>query len=337
MRVFSGIQPTGVPQLGNYLGSIRNWVQLQTRELEPGRRHEQYISVVNLHALTVPRDPQRLRRETGEMAAALLACGIDPRRSVLFRQAAVPAHTQLMWALACLTPVGWLNRMTQWKSKLQATPEDPAPPALLTGLLTYPVLMAADILLYQATHVPVGDDQVQHLELARDIAAHFNKTYKRRVFRAPTAILTASRRVMSLRDPTRKMSKSDPVEQSRITLADSDDQIRAKIQRAPTDSLGAVSFDPVARPGVSNLVSIYAALRDVAPHAAVAELGTLNNAQLKGLVTDAVVAAVAPIRDETRRLLRDPEHVEAVLRAGEDTARAAAAESWAQIAECIGL
>ncbi|KAJ2700733.1 Tryptophan--tRNA ligase, mitochondrial, partial [Coemansia spiralis] len=156
-RVFSGIQPTGVPQLGNYLGSIRNWVQLQGRELEPGRgRHEQFISVVNLHALTVPRDPVRLRRETGEMAASLLACGIDPMRSVLFRQGAVAEHTQLMWALACITPVGWLNRMTQWKSKQQAlAAADPAAPSQLAGLLTYPVLMAADVLLYQATHVPV--------------------------------------------------------------------------------------------------------------------------------------------------------------------------------------
>ncbi|KAJ1731174.1 Tryptophan--tRNA ligase, mitochondrial [Coemansia biformis] len=229
--VFSGIQPTGVPQLGNYLGSIRNWVRLQTQELEPGKPHEQFISVVNLHAITVPRDPGRLRLETVEMAASLIACGIDPARSVLFQ----------------------------------------------------------------------------------------------------------SKRIMSLRDPTKKMSKSDPNEQSRITLSDSDAQIKAKVQRAPTDSIAGISFDPDTRPGVSNLVSIYAALNDIGPHAAAHDLRALNNAQLKSAVTDTVISAVAPIRDETRRLLQDQAHVEAVLRAGEETARAVSAENWARIARCIGL
>ncbi|KAJ2780878.1 Tryptophan--tRNA ligase, mitochondrial [Coemansia javaensis] len=344
-RVFSGIQPTGVPQLGNYLGSIRNWVRLQGSALgaDGAQAHEQYISIVDLHALTVPRDPGRLRADTLEMAAALVACGIDPARSVLFRQSAVPQHAQLHWALGCITPVGWLNRMTQWKSKQQQQQQlaGGGDPSLLAGLLTYPVLMAADVLLYRATHVPVGEDQVQHLELARDIAAHFNKTFRRALFPMPRALLTESARIMSLRDPLRKMSKSDPLTQARITLADSDAEIRAKIQRATTDCGGAgagVTYDPAARPGVSNLVAIYAALRDVAPQAAAAaELRSLNNSQLKAAVTEAAIATLAPIRDETRRLLRDPAHIEATLRAGEDRARAAAAASWAEIAECIGL
>ncbi|KAJ2708331.1 Tryptophan--tRNA ligase, mitochondrial [Coemansia spiralis] len=197
--------------------------------------------------------------------------------------------------------------------------------------------MAADVLLYQATHVPVGDDQVQHLELTRDIAAHFNKTYKQRVFRTPAIILTESKRIMSLRDPAKKMSKSDPHEQSRITLADSDEQIKAKIQRAPTDSLGTVSFDPVLRPGVSNLVAIYAALRSTSPLDAAGEMRGLNSSQLKALVTEATVATIAPIRDETSRLLQDPAHIEAVLQAGEETARAVAAENWARISQSIGI
>ncbi|KAJ2356013.1 Tryptophan--tRNA ligase, mitochondrial, partial [Coemansia sp. RSA 2611] len=231
VRVFSGIQPTGVPQLGNYLGSLKNWVAMQNS----GQYGELFYSVVDLHALTVPRDPRVLRQETMEMAAAIIACGVDPKRSVLFRQSAVPAHTQLLWTLGCITPVGWLNRMTQWKTKLQSQNEAAnlnaqAAQGLLAGLLTYPVLMAADILLYRATHIPVGEDQVQHLEFARDLALHFNKTYGQKMFPPPQSILTPSKRIMSLKDPLRKMSKSDPNEMSRITLSDSDDEIRKKIK-----------------------------------------------------------------------------------------------------------
>ncbi|KAI8322249.1 tryptophanyl-tRNA synthetase [Martensiomyces pterosporus] len=355
VRVFSGIQPTGVPQLGNYLGSIKNWVALQNQPPSAGEQRELFFSIVDLHALTVPRDPAQLRDETMEMAAAIVACGVDPQKSILFRQSAVPAHTQLYWALGCIAPVGWLNRMTQWKSKLQQQQQQQhselissseagslnvhsaAAQGLLTGLFTYPVLMAADILLYNATHVPVGEDQVQHLEFARDLAEHFNKTYKKRVFSLPSGMLTASKRVMSLRDPLKKMSKSDPNEQSRIVLSDGDADIRRKIKKAPTDSIRGISFDPKERPGVSNLLSIYAALKDVDPQEAAREMREFSNAQLKEAVADATVAFVAPIRDEMQRLIRDRVHLERALRENEEKARSVAEANWKEIAKRIGL
>ncbi|KAJ2879067.1 Tryptophan--tRNA ligase, mitochondrial, partial [Coemansia aciculifera] len=302
-----------------------------------------FYAVVDLHALTVPRDPRILRQETTEMAAAIIACGVDPKRSVLFRQSAVPAHTQLLWALSCITPVGWLNRMTQWKSKLQSQNEAAsvnaqAAQGLLTGLLTYPVLMAADILLYRATHIPVGEDQVQHLEFARDLALHFNKTYRREMFPLPQSILTPSKRIMSLKDPLRKMSKSDPNEMSRITLSDSDDDIRRKIKRAATDTVPGVTFDPMERPGVANLLAIYAALKNVDDPAEIARsVESMNNSQLKELVSDAVVQTVGPVRDQMRRLLDDKAYLEQVLCDNEVRARSVAEESWREIAQLMGL
>ncbi|PIA14344.1 mitochondrial tryptophanyl tRNA synthetase-like protein 2 [Coemansia reversa NRRL 1564] len=336
-RVFSGIQPTGVPQLGNYLGSIKNWVALQTQQLQQGRSitpHEQFISIVDLHALTVPRDPEKLRKETIETAASLIACGIDPSRSVLFRQSAVPAHTQVHWVLSCITPVGWLNRMTQWKT---LNFRSAAAQNLLTGLFTYPVLMAADILLYRATHVPVGEDQIQHLEFARDLLVHFNKTYKTKLFPMPTPLLTESRRVMSLRDPLRKMSKSDPQEYSRITLADTEDQIVLKIRKASTDSISGITFDPESRPGVSNLLSIYAALCSTSPKAAADVMSNFTNAQLKNTVAEAVVNSLSPIRQQMCRLLEDRGYIESILRKNEVKAREVAEQNWKSIAKCIGL
>ncbi|KAI9504929.1 tryptophanyl-tRNA synthetase [Coemansia spiralis] len=341
-RVFSGIQPTGVPQLGNYLGSIKNWVDLQKDQSAGGDNpHELFYSVVDLHALTIPRDPKQLQKETFEMAAALIACGIDPNKSVLFRQSAVAAHSQLYWALGCITPVGWLNRMTQWKSKLQQQQQQQVESAetqgLLTGLFTYPVLMAADVLLYKATHVPVGEDQVQHLEFARDLVAHFNKQYKKKHFVLPTVMLTPSKRIMSLKDPLRKMSKSDPNEQARITLNDTDDQIARKIKKAPTDSISGITFDPGARPGVSNLLSIYAALRDTDPESAALAMQSLSNAQLKEAVAEAVISSLSPIREELRRLLGDQEHIERILGENEAKAQQVASANWKEIAKCIGI
>ncbi|KAJ2344350.1 Tryptophan--tRNA ligase, mitochondrial, partial [Coemansia sp. RSA 2618] len=345
-RVFSGIQPTGVPQLGNYLGSIKNWVSLQSQQLDADAKepHEQFISIVDLHALTVPRAPAQLRTETREMAASLIACGIDPTRSVLFRQSAVAGHTQLYWALGCITPVGWLNRMTQWKSKLQQQQSGQlntsalnvhsrAAQSLLTGLFTYPVLMAADVLLYRATHVPVGEDQVQHLEFARDLVELFHKTYKTRMLPMPRIILSESKRVMSLKDPLRKMSKSDPNEQSRITLADSDDHIARKIRKAHTDSIDGISFDPATRPGISNLIAIYAALKNVEPVHVVDQMQGLTNLQLKEAVAAAVIETVAPIREQMSRLLADQGYVESVLRTNEATARGVAEDNWNSIAK----
>ncbi|KAJ2802746.1 Tryptophan--tRNA ligase, mitochondrial, partial [Coemansia guatemalensis] len=208
---------------------------------------------------------------------------------------------------------------------------------LLTGLFTYPVLMAADILLYRATHVPVGEDQIQHLEFARDLIVHFNKTYKTKMFPMPTALLTESRRIMSLKDPLRKMSKSDPNEQSRITLADTDDQIVRKIRKAPTDAIRGITFDPESRPGVSNLLTIYAALCSTSPAAAADKMSSLTNAQLKDTVAEAIVNSLSPIRKQMHRLLEDRGHIESILRSNENKARAVAEENWISIAKCIGL
>ncbi|ORX69039.1 tryptophanyl-tRNA synthetase [Linderina pennispora] len=327
MRVFSGIQPTGVPQLGNYLGSLQNWVKLQQNSTADDSL---LFSIVDLHALTVPRSPQKLRQETLEMAASIVACGVDPSKSLLFRQSAVAAHTQLLWVLGCITPVGWLNRMTQWKSKLQQQGQlvgqtealnvhAPAAQGLLAGLFTYPVLMAADILLYKATHIPVGDDQVQHLELARDIAEHFNKTYKTRLFPLPAPLLTESKRVMSLRDPQRKMSKSDPNEQRRLTRSAGSRSMRKE------------------RPGVANLLAIYAALRETECEQAAAELRDCSNAQLKEAVAEAVVQFVGPVRSEMQRLLANAGDLEKMLAENEEKVNGIARANWKEIATCVGL
>lgn len=326
-RVFSGIQPTGVPHLGNYLGSIQNWVKIQRGE----EGTERFYSVVDLHALTVPRAAEVLRRETRETAAALLACGVDPRKSILFRQSQVPEHSQMQWVLGCMTPQGWLNRMTQWKTKQQTAGQ-------LAGLLTYPTLMASDILLYGATDVPVGEDQTQHLEFARDLCQLFNRQYGE-VLVEPRAMMAAgARRVMSLKEPTKKMSKSDPLENSRIGLGDTDAMIKKKIRRATTDSMEGIAYDREKRPGVSNLLSIYAAVRGLGGgEQAAQEMQGLSNAQMKEQVADAVIQHVGPIRQEMQRLLGDPRHVARVLEEGEERARTAAHKTWIKVSECIGI
>jgi tryptophanyl-tRNA synthetase len=250
-RVFSGIQPTSGVHLGNYLGAIRNWVALQDR-------YDCVYCIVDLHALTVLHDREAMLANTREMAAALLASGIDPARSILFVQSNVPAHAQLGWVFNCVTPMGWLSRMTQFKEKAGKDKENAA-----VGLFDYPVLQAADILAYRATHVPVGEDQKQHLELSRDIAGSFNRRFGVDYFPLPEPlILGEATRVMSLRDGTKKMSKSDPSEQSRVSLTDDADAIALKIRRAKSDSLTGVTYEPDARPEASNLLTIYAALSD---------------------------------------------------------------------------
>ena len=250
-RVFSGIQPTSGIHLGNYLGAIRNWVTMQDE-------YECIYCIVDLHALTQLNDPGEMLANTREVAAALLASGIDPERSILFVQSAVPAHSQLAWILNCFTPMGWLNKMTQFKDKAGKDRE-----GANAGLFTYPVLMAADILAYKATHVPVGEDQKQHLELSRNIAAAFNRKFGVELFPQPEPmILGEATRVMSLRDGTKKMSKSDSSDMSRLNLVDDADTIALKLRRAKSDSALGMSYDPEKRPEASNLLVIYAALAD---------------------------------------------------------------------------
>ena len=272
-RIFSGVQPTGNLHLGNYLGAIRNWVALQND-------YECIFCIVDLHALTLPQDPAELRASTREVTAAYIAAGIDPERCIIFNQSMVSAHVELAWLLACLTPLGWLNRMTQFKEKAGKNDEMAG-----LGLYAYPVLMAADILVYKATHVPVGEDQKQHLELARDIAGAFNRRYECQFFPLPEPqIFGTATRVMSLRDGTKKMSKSDSSDYSRINMTDGADAIALKIRRAKTDPelLPAAISDLERRPEADNLIGIYGALAGLSREAALARFAAEEFLHLQG-------------------------------------------------------
>ena len=314
-RVFSGIQPSGVPTLGNYLGAVRNWVALQ-------RNHECLFCVVDLHAITQFQDPAALRTATRELAASLIACGIDPQAHILFHQSAVPAHARLGWLFTCVARIGWLNRMTQFKDKAGKDREQ-----VSAGLYIYPCLMAADILAYHATRVPVGDDQRQHLELANDIAQKFNHDYGVDFFPAVEALIGGpAARVMSLRDGTKKMSKSDPSDQSRINLTDDADTIVLKIRRARTDAepLPSETAGLDHRPEARNLVGIMAALLNSDSAAVLANHGGQGFGVFKDALAEMIVSQLAPIAGETRRLLADPGAVDAILR---DGARRASAQA----------
>ena len=325
-RVFSGIQPTSGVHLGNYLGAIRNWVAMQDR-------YECVYCIVDLHALITLQDREAMLANTREMAAALIASGIDPARSILFVQSNVPAHAQLGWVLNCVTPMGWLNRMTQFKEKAGKDREN-AP----VGLFDYPVLQAADILAYRATHVPVGEDQKQHLELARDIAGSFNRRFGVDYFPPPEPlILGEATRVMSLRDGTKKMSKSDPSEQSRVSLTDDADAIALKIRRARSDSLTGVTYDPEARPEASNLLTIYAALSDRTRSDVQAEFGGASFSDFKTRLADLAVERLAPINAEMRRLMADPGHLDRVLKEGAERADAIAAPILRETYDLVGF
>ena len=314
-RIFSGIQPSGIPTLGNYLGAMRNWVKLQDS-------YDCLYCVVDLHAITVFQDPKELANQTREMAASLLACGIDPARSILFHQSAVHAHLRLSWIFNCVARMGWLNRMTQFKEKAGKDREN-----VSTGLFTYPNLMAADILVYHATKVPVGDDQRQHLELANDIAQKFNFDYGVDFFpQIDAMIMGPAARVMSLRDGTRKMSKSDASDMSRINLTDDAEMIADKIRRAKTDPepLPSDAAGLEGRAEARNLVGIYAALLDTDHDGVLREHGGKGFAAFKQDLTALLVDKLSPIAAETRRLVADPGAVDAVLRDGARKAEALA-------------
>ncbi|CEP07306.1 hypothetical protein [Parasitella parasitica] len=345
-RVFSGIQPTGTPHLGNYLGALVNWTRLQEADATTGELPLNYYSIVDLHAITMPQEPASLRQAKLDVAATLLACGIDPKRSILFEQSRVRCHAELAWIFNCITPVGWLGRMTQWKSKMekmggshaQSLTDESLTSGLKMGLFDYPVLQAADILLYKGTHVPVGQDQMQHLELARNIAALFNKTFEY-TFPKPEAIVPpATKRVMSLRDPASKMSKSDPSDYSRLNLVDSPDVIRSKIAKATTDGIRGVSYDPVERPGVSNLLGIYAAMRDIDVHEAVKECSDITSTKaFKDRVTESIIARLQPIQSELFRLQADKGYLVCVLDDGALRADQAAKDTMEQVYKAVGL
>jgi tryptophanyl-tRNA synthetase len=332
MRVVSGIQTTGNLHLGNYLGAIKQWVAMQDA-MQSG--DDCLFFLADLHALTVTQDPKELAANTIGMAATLLAAGIDPDRSILFNQARVPAHSELCWLLLGTARMGWLNRMTQWKDKAGKNREGAS-----AGLFTYPVLQAADILAYKATHVPVGEDQKQHLELARDIATKFNTDTGVELFPLPDPLIsTAAPRIMSLRDGTAKMSKSDPSDMSRINLIDDDDTIATKFRKARTDADPLPdSFDALGgRAEAKNLVTIYAALADTTPQAVVEQFAGQGFGTFKPALAELAVTVLGPIRDRLTRMLDDPDTVSAALAKGAGRATALAAPTLRAAQEALGL
>lgn len=327
-RIFSGVQPTGNLHLGNYLGAIRNWVRLQ-------HDYECLYCVVDMHAITVWQDPAELRANTREVAAGLIAAGIDPQRNVLFNQSQVSGHAELAWIFNCIARLGWLNRMTQFKEKAGKQRENAS-----VGLYAYPNLMAADILLYKATHVPVGEDQKQHLELARDIALKFNHDFKVDFFPIiEPLILGGATRVMSLRDGSRKMSKSEPSDFSRINMSDSADDIAQKIRKARTDAepLPGSMEGLDSRPEARNLIGLFAALADREPADVCIEFAGRNFSDFKEALAMLAIAKLSPIQDEMRRLMADPGHVDRVLAAGAARARDLAAPILAEVQEIVGF
>jgi tryptophanyl-tRNA synthetase len=329
MRVVSGIQPTGGLHLGNLLGAILRWVRMQNEA-------ECLFFLADLHALTVEVDPKELRPNVREMAAALIASGIDPSRAILFQQSAIPAHPELAWILQCTARMGWLERMTQFKEKSGKHKERSS-----VGLFTYPVLQAADVLLYRATHVPVGEDQKQHLELARDIALKFNNDFDVDLFVLPEPFIgggTAAR-VMSLRDGTAKMSKSDPSDMSRINLTDSDDEIAQKIRKARTDP-DPLPDDPAlldGRPEAKNLVGIYAAVTDESVEQVLGQFAGQGFGAFKPALADALVALLHPLRSRLEDLRSDPAELDRLLAKGSARAAEIGAPVLAEAYRAVGL
>lgn len=339
--IFSGIQPTGVPHLGNYLGALSNWVKLQN---DAAQKDELFFSIVGWHALTLPQNPTVLSASRNSMLATLLAIGIDPKRSVLFHQDHNPIHTELAWILSCITPVGKLRRMTTWKARLatsrNANDESEVDESLLhVGLFTYPILQAADILAYQATHVPVGEDQTQHLELSRDLADLFNRTFKSAtpMFPLPSQIHTISRRILSLKDPTSKMSKSFPDVQSRILLTDTTAQIRTKIRGAVTDSIAGITYDPVARPGTSNLLTILAACTDEHVTDVARRYEGKGHGDLKADVAEAVDEMIKTPRAEFEKIRHENTYLNQVAMDGAEKARERSEVTMREVRARLGL
>ncbi len=335
MRIVSGIQPTGSLHLGNYLGAIRNWVRMQD-ELPEGS--ECLFFLADMHAISMPHDPETLRRGTLELTAALVACGIDPARSILFNQAQVPAHAELQWLLNGTARIGWLNRMTQFKDKSGKNRERAS-----VALFTYPVLQAADVLLYQATHVPVGEDQKQHLELARDVAQKFNNDFASEdapVFTLPEPIIPpAAARIMSLRDGTAKMSKSDPSDMSRINLTDPPEEVMKKVKKAKTDPepLPSEKAGLEGRPEALNLVTIYAALTDSSVEQVLVEHGGQGFGAFKPALGELLVETLAPITQRFTALLEDRAALNAILGGGAARARAIGAPTLDAAYDALGM
>ena len=332
-RVFSGVQPTGSLHLGNYLGALKKFARLQNE-------HECLFCIVDLHAITVPQEPGRLADQTRHIAAAFFAAGVEPEKALVYAQSAVPAHTELAWYFNCVARMGWLQRMTQFKDKAGKNSE-----AMSVGLFDYPVLQAADILAFKATHVPVGEDQKQHLELSRDIAAKFNRDFGEPAgapdfFPLPEPLIDGpGARVMSLRDGTKKMSKSDPSDASRINLTDTPDAIAKKIRKAKTDPDG-VPGDAAGlegRPDIANLVSIYAALADMPEADVLRDHAGSQFGPFKAALADVAVEALRPVSELMRRYLADPDELDRIMSRSADAARALSEPVMADVRRIIGF
>lgn len=324
-RVFSGIQPSGNLHIGNYLGAIQQWVAGQGQKTN-------FICIVDLHAITVPQNPADLRRQTRELAALLLACGIDPQQTTLFVQSHVRAHAECSWVFSCITPLGWLERMTQYKAKAQKQE------SVMTGLLTYPVLMAADILLYDADEVPVGEDQKQHIELTRDLAQRFNYLFGETFVIPKPVIRESGARIMGLDDPTVKMSKSETARGHAIRIIDDPDEIRWAIKRAVTDSFNEIRFsDDPERAGVNNLLQIYELLTGRSRPEIEAHFAGKGYGVLKRELAEVVIEALRPIRERYYQLMDDPAELDRILAIGAEQARAVAEPKMTLILERVGF
>ena len=330
-KIFSGVQPTGNLHLGNYLGAIKNFVELQNE-----KDNECVYCVVDLHAITVKQDPKILKDNIRETTAVFLASGLDYKKSIIFNQSLVPAHSEGSWILGCIARMGWLNRMTQFKEKAGKDKEKAS-----VGLYIYPILMAADILLYDSTHVPVGEDQKQHLELSRDIAQKFNLDFKAPdFFKAPEPLIQKNfARIMSLKDGTKKMSKSDPSDLSRINLTDKKDEIVNKIKKAKTDNSTLPSDDKKLneRPEVENLLGIYSSLSNQTLSDSINEFGGKNFSEFKQKLSDLVVAKISPISDEINKLKKDNNYIDKILEDGAEKADKITSKKVKEMKKIIGF
>jgi len=330
-KIFSGVQPTGNLHLGNYLGAIKNFVELQSE-----KENECIFCVVDLHAITVKQDPKELKKNIRETAATFVASGIDPNNNIIFNQSMVPAHSEAAWILSCVSRIGWLNRMTQFKEKAGKDKEKAS-----IGLYSYPVLMAADILLYDATHVPVGGDQKQHLELCRDIAQKFNNDFNATDFlKVPEPLIQKKfSRIMSLKDGMKKMSKSDPSDLSRINLTDEKDDIYNKVKRAKTDAMPMPTEikDLVARPEAENLLGIYSSLRNQKLEDSINEFNGKQFSEFKEKLSEILIEKIEPISKKVKRLLNDEKYLDEILLKGSEKADQIASKKIKEIKELVGF
>ena len=330
-KIFSGVQPTGNLHLGNYLGAIKNFVELNNQ-----KDNECIFCVVDLHAITVKQDPKELKKNIRETAATFIASGIDPKRSIIFNQSMVSAHSEAAWILSCVSRIGWLNRMTQFKEKAGKDKEKAS-----VGLYSYPVLMAADILLYDSTHVPVGDDQKQHLELCRDIAQRFNNDFNAPDFlKVPEPLIQKEfSRIMSLKDGMKKMSKSDPSDLSRINLTDDKDQISIKIKKAKTDPMPMPlnQKDLLKRPEAENLLGIYSSLKNQKLEKSIADFSGKNFSEFKEKLSEVLIERITPISKEIKRLLDDTKYLDDILLEGSNKANIIASKKAREIKNLVGF